>query len=332
MAVNPIETGQGSRYKIVYRDLREPREVRGGSGSVFTEDNSLGSSTVLSLNEGPVAFFKGRTRLYTIRVIRSGSEHGFVAKIDNDHFQLIPEFTPVVEIVHFLNRHVYPERARRNPELTTKRVLNSLSHPRTILEVALYEGIPVGYGIFPRLDADRESLVYSSRAIVAEHVQEGLGTYMLEQAILRHKKEAVRWNRPLEELFLMTQRWESIKTLKVLQGRGLIETIQPIDEPYDERGLRLLYVVHSQVCLNSTGIDQTGRSAGELSEVGHNENFTRPDPEKNPEGAELFDKITKSPPKGAGVNPFNGDELYVRGILAKSLPPVGGEISSGKII
>lgn len=309
----------------VGNDLRpNPREL----GVQNTQPESRDSiDPQLLLPRGETTSFRGRTRLYTIRMFRSGSEHGFVTRIDEDNFKLNPELVPLVKTVDDLYQRVYPERTKRNPELTTKRILKSLSNPRTLLYLILHEGVAVGYGIFPRLDSDGESIFYSSRAILPEHVQEGAGTHILELGIRRHRKETTRLSRPLHDGFLMTQRWESIRSLEKLRDRGIIGKIQPIEEPFDERGVGLLYVVHAQVRVNSTGIDRTGRSRGELSEVGYNENLGAP--RAGTKAEDIFNRITSNPPRGAGVNPFNGDVLYVRFTIPQQLPPVEGEISTG---
>lgn len=273
-----------------------PRDVLG---------HESGSSTGKICNGGTLTNFSGKTRVYTVKTIKSGAEHGFVDKID-DRFQIIPGYADLVKIVDGIHRDVYPDRARRNPELTTTRILRSLSNPRTILELLLYEGAPVGYGIFPRFDFG----MYSSRAILAKHVREGGGTYMLEKAIILQRKEGERWNRPLHDGFLMTQRWESIRSLEKLKEKGLVGKIQPIDEPFDAEGAALLFKAHSQVFVSSKGIELTGRSRGELSEVGYNENLDPP--KEGTRASETFKKIVNRPPEGAGVNVFVGDVLYVR--------------------
>lgn len=254
--------------------------------------------------------FSGRTRSYTVKTFKSGAEHGFV-RVSAQQFQPIEEFAPLVGIIHNLYCDVYPERARRNPELTAQRILQSLSHPRTILELILCGEKPVGYGIFPKLDVGGEPVLYSSRAILAQHIQEGLGTHILGEAIVQARKESARCKRrPLRSGFLMTQKWESIRSLEVLKERGLVGTIQPIDKPFDSEGEKLLFMVHSQMRINSTGIELTGRSRRELIEVGFNENAEIP--REGTRGWEIFQKIVSRQPEGAGVNLFDGDVLYVR--------------------
>ncbi|OGE72454.1 hypothetical protein A3H40_04380 [Candidatus Daviesbacteria bacterium RIFCSPLOWO2_02_FULL_38_15] len=263
---------------------------------------------------GCLTTFAGKTREYTIKTIKSGAERGFVTKLDEDYFQVIPEHIDLVNTIADLYRRVYPERAKRNPKLTTKRVLKSLSNPRTILELMIFEDLLVGYGVFPRLDFG----MTSTRAILAEHVQEGGGTYLLERAISLHKKEGERWGKPLRDGFLMTQRCESIRSLEKLQDRGIIGKIQPINEPFDAKGAGLLFEAHVQMRINSRSIELTGRSRRELTEVGYNENLEIP--REGTRRWEIFQQIVSRPPEGAGINLFDGDTLYVRFIIPKSEP------------
>ncbi len=276
-------------------------------------------------------FFRGRTRLYVVKMYRSGSDRVFVRKIDEEHFEIYPESLSLVEKHDANYRDVYPERARRNPIVTRNRILQGLSYPRT-LQYEIYEQgtqIQAGDGTFTRMDAGPESFITSSRAIREEHVHEGIGTHILELAIRRHKREAVRRKRPLNEGFLMTQRWESIESLRKLKEKGIIDKIQPIDESFDEKGKRFLYIAHAQMRMKSTGIDLTGRSAGELIELGWNENLDIP--EEGTEAKEIFDKMVLRPPRGAGVSFFNGDVLYVRWTMPDQLPPADEDIvTAGK--
>ncbi|MBI2599879.1 hypothetical protein HYW43_03095 [Candidatus Daviesbacteria bacterium] len=295
--------------------------------SISGEDSSgdlLRQEQRESFRYGLMTPFRGQTRTYSIKTLRSGAEHGFVEKIGDCNFKVISEYAFLTATIDRLYRSVYPGRATRNPELTTKRILQSLSHPRTILELILYGEEPVGYGIFPRLDIGGEPVLYSSRAILPEHIQEGLGTHILGRAIVQHRRESAR-RRPLHNGFLMTQRWESIKSLEGLKERDLVEKIQPIDEPFDEEGAKLLFIVHSQVRVNSRGIESTGRSRRELIEVGLNENLEIP--KDGTRGSEIFHKIVNRPPEGAGVNLYDGDVVYVRFIIPEATE---AEAISGK--
>lgn len=278
---------------------------------------------------GETTLFKGRTRLYLIRMYRSGSDRGFVRKIDEKHFEIYPEHLPLIERHDANYREVYPERAKRKPVETRNRILQGLSYPRTFQYEIYEQSTQVGDGTFTRMDAGPESFITSSRAIKEEHVHEGIGTHILELAIRRHKREAARWGRPLNEGWLMTQRWESIKSLSKLKEKGVIDKIQPIDEQFDEKGKRLLYIAHAQMRMHSTGIDLTGRSTGELIELGWNENLDIP--EEGTEAREINDKIVLRPPAGAGVSFVNGDVLYVRWTIPDQLPPAGEDlVTSGK--
>lgn len=277
---------------------------------------------------GLITPFTGKTRVYSIKTIYSGSEQGFVKKNDSG-YKVNPGYECLVAIIDDLYRHVYPERAKRNPELTTERILKGLSYPRTILELILYEDIPVGYGGFPRLDIDGEPVLYSSRTILSEHVQEGVGTHILEKAIeLQRKKAARTHGRPLRNGMLMTQNYGSIRSLEILQERGAIERIQPIGEPFDQEGKRILYRVHSMVFVASDAIEATGCSRGELREVGINE--TAVSPKEGTRGWFVQQKMVLHPPYGAGINILAGDVLYVRYIIPERQNPQEAFILSGK--
>jgi len=259
---------------------------------------------------GEITTFQGRTKSYLIETYRSGSDYGFVRSVEGGYSLMNPEYQGLVELARNLYGAVYPERARRNPELTTERILKGLSYPRTILMFALHEGIPVGHGIFPKLDIQGEPVLYSSRAFLAEHEREGLGTHVLERAIDLHRRESARAHRQLYNGMLMTQNWFSIRSLENLKESGTIETIQPIDGPYDAWGRHLLYGVHARVFVSSTAIEDSGLSRGELREVGINEAATRP--EEGTRAWEIYQTMVLRPPDGAGLNIYNGDVLYVR--------------------
>lgn len=216
----------------------------------------------------------------------------------------------MVDLSRNLYAAVYPERARRNPELTTDRVLKSLSYPRTILMFALHEEVPVGYGIFPRLDIEGRPVLYSSRGYVLDHEREGIGTHVLERAIELHRRESARARRPLFDGMLMTQNWYSIRSLEHLRDSGVIEKIQSLDEPYDDEGKIILYGVHSKVFVASTAIEDSGLSRGELREVGRNEAAIVP--EEGTRAHEIYQKMVLRPPYGIGLSPHAGDVWYLR--------------------
>ncbi|MBI4038698.1 hypothetical protein HY384_01950 [Candidatus Daviesbacteria bacterium] len=263
---------------------------------------------------GPASIFQGSTRLYEIQTIRSGSEHGFVEKT-NIGYEVIPGHEALVSIIDGLYRGVYPNRSKRNPELTTERVLKSLSYPRTILLLASYQREPVGFGIFPRFYIGDEPVLYSSRAILPEHEQEGLGTFFLKRGIELHQIACLRTKKPLLNGVLMTQSAYSVLSLENLRRDGIIEKIQPFEEPYDKEGKRILYGVHALVFVSSAAIEDTGVSRGELIEVGINEAFTTPT-----EGTRAWNRyltMVLRPPAGVGMSPQAGDVVYTRFIIPK---------------
>lgn len=259
---------------------------------------------------GEVTHFSGKTKEYDIKTIKSGAFRAFVTGNELMGYEAVPDCKEVVETVDNLYRLVYPLRAKRNPELTTRRVLKSLSHPRTTLELILDEGEPVGYGVFPILDINGTPVLYSSRAILKEHTREGIGTHILEKVIESHKRASARTQKPLREGMLMTQKWESIRSLEELKMRGIIDKIQPFDEPYDQEGKRILFGVHSLMFVGSSGIEETGVSHAEVEEVGPNETATIP--EEGSRGWQIQQKMVLHPPNGAGLNLQAGDMQYVR--------------------
>ncbi len=261
--------------------------------------------------------FTGKSRGgYEIETYKSGIEVCFVRKIDNNGYLTIPGCAGLVKVVRDLYIAVYPERARRNPDLTITRMMRSLSYPRTVLELVKYQGIPVGYGIFPRLDIDGEPVLYSSRALIAEHEREGLGTHILERAISFHRRATVIGHKQLLEGMLMTQNWQSIRSLEHLQERGIVDKIQPIGEPFNEQGKRMLYGVHSRVFISSAAIEETGLSIGELREVGVNETVSPP--QEGTRAWEIYETMVNRPPRGLGLNPYAGDVVYVRFTFPRS--------------
>lgn len=266
-----------------------------------------------------VTSFEGKGGLdYEIVTYRSGSEGSFVRKVENNGYSVDTECADLVETVRRLYIAVYPERARRNPTLTDLRIQKGLSYPRTVLELIKHRGVPVGYGIFPRFDIEGEPVLYSSRAIISTHEKEGLGTHILERAIAIHNTAVHRGqHRPLLEGMLMTQKWESIRSLEHLQERGVVDKIQPIGEDYDEQGKRILYGVHAKVFVSSAAIDERGVSKGELREVGMNEVIRFP--QEGTRGYEIQQKLVNHPPYGLGLNLAAGDVVYVRFTLPRSI-------------
>lgn len=276
------------------------------------DNNIMGISLPEPLFRGGIVTdFIGRNGdLYTVETYKSGSENSFVKKVGVGYIEA-PGYDGLVATLIGLYEVVYPERTRRNPVLTLERMIRTLSHPRTILEIIRHEGVmPVGYGIFPKLDVQGEPVFYSSRAIVLAHEGQGAGTYTLERAIELHRKESARVNKPLNNGMFMTQNCYSIKSLENLRDKGVIERIQSLDEPYDPEGKHILFGIHSQVRLASQAIEDTGVSRGELQEVGRNEAALVP--EEGTRAREIYDKMVLHPPTGLGMNLPAGDVWYLR--------------------
>lgn len=258
---------------------------------------------------GQVTEFKGKTRNYSIETYHSngGNRHAF---------SQMPEYSDLVNTVTGLYLNIYPNRDR---DVSTERMARSLSHPRTILMLARYEGVPVGFGIFPRLLIYSEPVVYSSRAFRHRHEGEGLGTFVLEKGIDEHRKECSKSHKSLRWAALMTQNPYSVVTAEKLPG---VEEIYPFSKRYDENREAQWYLlgVHHAVYMASLGIKTvTGVSRGELREIGMNE---RGRPRRRDVRAwEIYEEMITPPPQGLGMNREAGDVVYVMLQLKKPNTP-----------
>ncbi len=244
--------------------------------------------------------FQGKTRSYLMEIHNSGKGNNFMD---------MPEYSGLVGTVTDLYLGVYPCRDR---DLSIDRMRSSLSHPRTILMLARHEGIPVGFGIFPRLSIDGEPILYSTRAFMPDHEGQGLGTHSLDRAIQLHQEILTKMHRSLRWGVLMTQNAFSIVTLKRLQALGRIGVIYPLDELYDrDRDAQsVLLAVHREVYMHSLSIDTlTGVSRGELRELGMNDAY-RPNRD-NQEAWSIHQRMVSSPPDGWDMNRERGDVVYI---------------------
>lgn len=258
-----------------------------------------------------VVAFQGKTKNYCIETQMTPNGHVFTDT---------PEYSGLVEVVTNLYLAVY---ANRDRDISIERMRKSLSHPRTILELATYKGNPVGFGIFPRLIISGEQVLYSTRAFKEDHEGEGLGTHVLSEAIRLHQGESAKAHRSLRWGALMTQNPLSVLTLRKLD---LIELIYPFDALYggkNRQAQSLLLGIHKAVYMSSRGIDTiTGVSKGELSEIGMNETY-RPSREHT-RAWEIFQKMISPAPDGFGMNREAGDVVYV---LFKFKKPYAGSLT-----
>lgn len=249
-----------------------------------------------------VSSFDGKTKTYEIVTLRSGNNrNGF---LDRD-------CTALLDTVTDLYFRVYPDRDR---VISADRMKHSLSHPRTILTLVKHKDVPVGYGIFPRLNIEirprvTESVLYSSRAFLPEHTGGGIGTHVLDEAIRMHREELTRSHRQLRWGALMTQTPLSPLTLEKVPD---IENIYPFRERFNtNRDAQVLLLgVHKAVFMHSQGIDTaTGVSRGELREIGMNDTW-RP---RSDQGRvwEIYQEMVSPPPKGLRMNREAGDVVYV---------------------
>lgn len=255
--------------------------------------------------------FCGKTRDYVVETYYSGKK-GLTDASSNDKL--------VQEIIRGYLA-VYPTRDR---ELSINRMMLGLSHPKTILELVSHDGILVGCGIFPLLSVRDELAVYSTRFFLPEHEREGLGTYVLENAINLHQEKAAVVGKQVKCGVLMTQNAFSIVSLWKIPIIG--ETF-PISKPSGDQGepslnlypqgstpQRLMLGIHGIVYMSSRSINtRTGVSRGELSELGMNESYK---PTKDHPLAWKVHHIMVSP-EGLDMNREAGDEAYVAFRLKK---------------
>lgn len=245
--------------------------------------------------------FQGKTNIYGIETYYSGRSNRFTD---------MAEYSGLVDTVTGLYLDIYPNRDR---EISIDRIRRGLSHPRTILMLAKHhQGIPVGFGIFPRLFIDGGPVLYSSRAFMPEHEGQGLGTHFLNRAISMHREIVAGMHRSLYYGVLMTQSAFSIVTLKRLQELGRVGKIYPLDELYDRNreAQSVLLAVHREVYMHSLSIDTiTGVSKGELRELGMNVAY-RPN-RGHQEAWEIHQRMVSSPPDGWDMNRERGDVVYV---------------------
>jgi|SRR3989344_4622463 len=243
------------------------------------------------LPEARVNFFQGKSRGYTI-------ERYVVTD---------PNRRDLTEIAIAVSLFTYPNRDK---ELLTERVIQGLSHPRTVLQIARYEGNPVGTAVLRKITfnvgapARRKRVGYSSRAIVEEHEGEWLGTMFLEEGVKAQDEDV----NPIDAIALMTQNVQSFLTLRRAKRRLDFEgSIRPFERLYRGRTPEdLLLSVHKEVRLASDEIRLwNGVSVGELKELGSNERIYRP--ERGTEAAHYDDLMVKT----WGVNKGRGDVVYL---------------------
>ena len=271
----------------------DTRRIEAGNGNPEGNHSTNLGRADLGGRETP---FNGKTKVYTIKTFHSG----------RDRFMEMSEFAPLIDQATDLYLKVYPTR---DTDMSVERMKHSLSHPRTILMLAEHKGVPVGFGIFPRLLIGGEPVPYSSRAFLPEHEGQGLGPHTLGTAIELHQEEVARSHRIIHYGFLMTQNAFSIDTLRKIPSIG---EIFPFDMRYniDRVAQYLLLGVHNQVYLASQGINTiTGVSEGELSEIGMNEAYK---PDRNHRAWKIHQEMVSSLLTGGlGMNRERGDVVYV---------------------
>lgn len=279
--------------------------------------NDLHSETLFG--GGGVTTFQGKTNLYDLETYNSGK----LAFTD------MPEYAGLVDLATEVYLATYPNRGR---DKSIERMRKGLSHPRTILMLALHEGNAVGFGIFPRIfTSEGPPVIYSSRAFQEGHDGQGLGTYVLERGIQLQQEESSRAHRSLHWGNLMTQNELSIYTLYKLKEVGIIEKIFPFDYLYDEAeeekkdidadaARHIMLGMHNLFHIDSMGINNiTGVSKGELRELGPNETYRRPP--GRPELREIYDRMVKAPTWNNTMNLYmhlpDGDVVYATFKLKK---------------
>lgn len=258
-----------------------------------TDEGCAPSGSAPLFPGGIVTTFEGKTRDYTVdRYLVTDGNRRYLTQIATDIYL-----------------RTYPER---DQEPSIERMKHGLSHPRTILQLARYEGVSVGFGTLRGMTfitgspGRRERVGYSSRAIVEGHEGEGIGTMFLDEGI----KALDAPEKPLDAISLMTQNVLSIVTLrKSIVKLGFGEKIYPFDQPYaGNRPLQdLLLAIHKEVRLSSDSIRTwNGLSEGELKELGMNEKYYRPD-RSQVEAYGYYSKMVIE----WGLNRERGDVVYV---------------------
>lgn len=273
--------------------------ARNAEGEPRDSRNIIPSSTRPLFKGGVVVDVPGKTKDYTIETHHSKGGNRLA-------FTNMPEYSGLVDTLTNLYLDVYPNRNRK---ISIERMKKTLSHPRTIVMLARHEGIPVGFGVFPKLLIYGDPVIYSSRAFKRRHESQGLGTYILREAIEEHRRESLRAHRSLRWVAFMTQNPYSELTAEKLPD---IEENYPFGKRYNKSAEATWYMlgVHHQVYLSSLGIDTvTGVSRGELREIGINERG-RPD-RKHKRAWEIYQEMVSPPPEGLGMNREAGDVVYV---------------------
>lgn len=245
---------------------------------------------------GKAIGFQGKTNVYRIEIYNSGYRSAFIDR---------PEYSGLIDVVTGLYLDIFQNRDR---DISIERMRKSLSRPRTLLMLAMYQGVPVGFGIFPRFLINRESVLYSTRAFLPEHEGQGLGLHFLDEAIRLHQKALSRSHRLLRWGVLMTQNALSVVTLRRLD---VVEKIFPFDELYtaDREAQYYMLAIHSKVFLSSRFLSTiTGVSKGEMSKIGMNETY-RPNREHQ-EAWQIYQRMV-SPPPNLDMNREGGDVVYV---------------------
>ncbi len=252
---------------------------------------------------GVVTFFKGKTNEYCVETYTTPNGNGFTS---------MSEYSDLVEAVTALYLGVY---SNRDKDISIERMKRSLSHPRTILELVTHQGIPVGFGIFPRLLIEvgeppyREPVIYSTRAFEKDYEGDGLGTHVLDRAIQLHQEQSLKGHRLVRYGALMSQNPLSVYTL---EGLDYVEQIWPFGERYEKNTTpqSIMLGIHHKVRMSSLSINtQTGVSEGELSEIGENNTWR---PSREPKRVwDIHQEMVHRPPDGLGMNREAGDVVYV---------------------
>lgn len=242
---------------------------------------------------GEVTRFPGKTKGYDIEAYLS----------NGIPFTRLPYCETLIHRAKALYLAVYPNRHKETSE---RRVALGLSHQRTILQFARYNGEDVGLGIFPRFYVDGKPSVYSSRAVLLEHEGEGVGTHMLDKAVYLHQV-AIGRDRFIAFVVFMSQNPASFASARKL---ACFEKDFPFGEGFeqDRDAQNAMLEGHRLFRFKSQSIDtDTGVSRGELRELGPNESFK---PREGTSSFVIFKRMVSQPPYGFGVNREGGDVVW----------------------
>lgn len=242
-----------------------------------------------------------------------------VRKSDEVPFSIGPRNRPFFALYELYSK-VYPYR---DPNLSLERVVNMLSHPRTLLMMAKFEGQYVGFGVFPRFEMEECDVMYSSRGVVQPHEAYQIGPRFLDLGIQMHNEELRKDGRRIEYVALYTQNPVSAASA---DSAEYMDNIRPFRRSLNKAGglyvprsvpQRIMHRLSAEVLTNTTEVNLiTGVCTSELADLGPNQSYV---PGKSGRVDGIFDEMTNEDlDKGLGMKVEKGDVVIV---IADALEP-----------